>query len=554
MPEVSGDQDGAMHIGSWLFYPELNRVRDANSVVQLEPKAALALKLLAERAGKPVTRQELLDAVWANVVVSDDALTQVIIKLRKALGDDARNPRYIQTIPKRGYCLLAEVKAGSNAAHAPAKRPAIITSDKRRNPARIVVALVVILAVGVLGYLLVDDQPLPNVEADTADEAASPAAATLMVMPFEGVTGSERERRFARGMRADLVTDLGGLSDLVVISPSMDGIAPAASRYQVYGDVQQVGELIGVHVRLVESESARQLWSQRYERRLDDFFQVQRSISRDVVRQLALEVTAADLQRLADRYTPSLDAYEDFLRGQAELLIRGREANMAARHWYREALAHDPNFARAYAGLALSFAADYRNHWTQDGQGALRLAQEMAQTGAQIDPNISEVYWVLGYVAAQYRQHEKALLHLQRALEIDHSYADAYALMGGINTYIGRPELSIGQLRDAMRLNQDAGYLYYLLLGRAYYFTQKPEQAMINLSESLARNATNLETHIYMLAVAASRDDADTVEWEAEEIGVIAPEFSIDVWLETYPMTDRGQREMLGDAFDRVEM
>ena len=88
MPELSGDQSAPIRIGAWLFYPELNRVSDANSVIQLEPKAAFALKLLADRAGKLVTRQQLLDIVWADVVVSDDALTQVIIKLRKALGDD----------------------------------------------------------------------------------------------------------------------------------------------------------------------------------------------------------------------------------------------------------------------------------------------------------------------------------------------------------------------------------------------------------------------------------------------------------------------------------
>jgi tetratricopeptide (TPR) repeat protein len=178
----------------------------------------------------------------------------------------------------------------------------------------------------------------------------------------------------------------------------------------------------------------------------------------------------------------------------------------------------------------------------------------MAQTGVQIDPGIAEVHWVLGYVAAQNRRHEKALVHLQQALDVDHSYADAYALMGGINTYIGRPELSISLLRNAMRLNQDAGYLYYLLLGRAYYFAQMPEQAMINLRESIARNPTNLETHIYLLAAAASGGDDDTVDWEAEEIRVIEPGFSAGEWLETYPMTDRAQIEVLSGVLAGIEM
>jgi DNA-binding winged helix-turn-helix (wHTH) protein/TolB-like protein/Flp pilus assembly protein TadD len=552
MPELSDDRKAPIRIGSWWFHPELNRLRDANSVIHLEPKAALALKLLVERAGVPVTRQELLNAVWKDVVVSDDALTQVIIKLRKALGDSSRDPRYIQTIPKRGYCLLADVQTGTGSADVLTEQPKRGLPGTNHYLMPGVVALAVMLAAVMLGYLFVDDQSPANRGLDVVDEVAVSEEATLTIMPFEAISENERERRFARGMRADLKTDLSSLPDLTIISPSLSNAVPVSARYQVYGNVQQVGELIGVHIRLVETVSQRQLWSRRYERALDDIFQVQRSISHDVVQQLALEVSTADLERLASRYTPNLQAYEDFLHGQAELLLREREANTKARRWYRQAIERDPNFARAYAGLALSYAADYRNLWTEDGEKALWQAQEMAQTGAQIDPDIPEVYWVLGYVSAQYRQHELALAHLQRALEVDYSYADAYALMGGINTYLGRPELSIDHLRNALRLNQNAGYLYYLLLGRAYYFMGRYEQALINLRESLARNPTNLETHIYLLATAVAQQDADTADWEIEEIRMIEPRFKGNTWLVTYPMTDEGQRKVLGDVLTRV--
>ncbi len=553
VPEMSDDRKAPIRIGSWWFYPELNRLRDANSVIHLEPKAALVLKLLAERAGVPVTRQELLNAVWKDLVVSDDALTQVIIKLRKALGDSSRDPRYIQTIPKRGYCLLADVETETGSTDVPAEQPKRGLPETSRYLMPGVVALATLLAAVMFGYLFIDHPSPADRGRDTVVEVAAPEGATLTIMPFEAISENERERRFARGMRADLISDLSGLPDLTVINPSLSDAVPVKARYQVHGNVQQVDELIGVHIRLVETASQRQLWSQRYERALDHIFQVQRSISRDVVHQLALEVSTADLERLASRYTPNLLAYEDFLRGQAELLLREREANTTARRWYRKAIERDPNFARAYAGLALSYAADYRNHWSEDGEKALRQAQEMAQTGAQIDPDIAEVYWVLGYVAAQYRQHEAALAHLRRALEVDYSYADAYALMGGINTYLGRPELSIDPLRNALRLNQNAGYLYYLLLGRAYYFMGRHEQALINLRESLARNPTNLETHIYLLATAVAQQDNDTADWEIEEIRTIEPGFKGNSWLATYPMTDIGQRKVLADVLIHVE-
>ncbi|WP_316364240.1 winged helix-turn-helix domain-containing tetratricopeptide repeat protein [Candidatus Thiodiazotropha sp. CDECU1] len=550
MPELNGGPKAPIRIGSWWFHPELNRLRDGNSVIHLEPKAALALMLLVERAGVPVTRQELLDSVWKDVVVSDDALTQVIIKLRKALGDSSRDPRYIKTIPKRGYCLLADVQTGTGSADTLNEQPRQGLPGTNRYLVPGMAILAIVLAASMLGYLFIDD-PSPAYRGPV--EVTVAEGATLTIMPFEAISENERERRFARGMRADLITDLSGLPELTVINPSISKAVPVAARYQVYGNVQQVGELISVHIRLVETASQRQLWSRRYERALDDIFQVQHSISRDVVDQLTLEVPAANLERLASRYTPNLLAYENFLRGQADLLLREREANTTARHWYRQAIQHDPNFARAFAGLALSYAADFRNHWTDDGEKALRQAQEMAQTGAQIDPEIAEVYWVLGYVTAQFKQHEEALAHLQRALEVDHSYADAYALMGGINTYLGRPDFTIGQLRSALRLNQNAGYLYYLILGRAYYFMGKYEQALINLNESLARNPTNLETHIYLLATAVAQQDTDTADWEIEEIRIIEPGFEGNRWLETYPMTDEDQRKMLADVLARVE-
>lgn len=552
MSNLSGERNRRIRVGSWWFHPELNRLRDANSIVQLEPKAALTLGLLVERAGELVTRQELLETVWHDVVVGDDALTQVIIKLRKALGDSSRDPRYIQTIPKRGYCLLAEVYTESSSADGRTEQSKPYGAGKNRYLVPSVTALIALAAV-VIVLVLFNDRPPAGSGPGPVIEAPLTEGATLTVMPFQSTTENDRERRFARGMRADLITDLASLPEVTVITPPNTEDALVTSRYQVHGDIQQAGERISVHVRLVDTTSRRQIWSQRYERKLDDIFQVQRTISHDVVGQLAVKVTTADLQRLASRYTPNLHAYEDFLHGQGELLLRQPEANDAARSWYRQAIERDPNFARAYAGLALSYAADYRNQWVKDGTKALRQAQEMAQTGAQIDPQISEVHWVLGYVAAQHREHEKALDHLQQALQLDHSYADAYALMGGINTYLGRPELSVGQLRTALRLNQSAGYLYYLLLGRAYYFTGSYEQALINLRESLARNPANLETHIFLLTTAVALEDGDMAEWEVEEIQMLEPGFRADVWLDTYPMTDKGQRQILSDVLTQSD-
>ncbi len=529
-----------LQIGDWQFSPAMNRLQGEKGEVQLEPKASAVLGLLAANAGKPVSRQKLLESGWEGLVVSDDALTQVIIKLRKAFGDSSRDSRYIRTIPKMGYCLVADV---AELRQAPDRE---VVARKLNSLSRWLSFAGVLILLVVVGYLLWLPADLPD-SAFPEEEASS-----IAVLPFQTITGGERELRFARGIAADLNTDLSSLPDLLVINPLLDSPDRIAARYLVTGSVHQAGEHLDVHVRLVEMKTQRQLWSQRFEKTLADLFEMQHSISREVVRQLSLKVSAVDLRRLARRYTPSLEAYEAFLSGQSRLLLRQQEANAEAQHWYRQAIEADPNFARAYAGLALSHAADYRNAWVDDGNRALQKAQEMAQTGAQIDPTISEVYWVLGYVAAQKRQHDTAIVHLEKALQLDRSYADAYALMGGINTYRGLPDRSIPQLRKALRLNQKAGYLYFLLLGRAYFFTHQYEQALINLNESLERNPINLEARIYLLATALMQGDTDSVMWQKNEIETAEERFDAETWLATYPMTDASQRSELLQAMQKA--
>lgn len=528
-------------IGEWLLRPDLNQIERNATLVHLEPKAVVILCLLAEHAGEAVSRQELLERAWTGVVVSDDSLTQAVIKLRKALGDSSRNPQYIETIPKRGYRLVAPVEA------------AVPAQSKAGKGSRVgAVLLLGLLLVGAVYLLSVRTSEkhstlvAPVVDREAAEEAS------VAVLAFEALGQDERGRNFARGITADLSTDLSKLPGLWVIGTRQRDTASQQARYLVSGSVQYVPDRINVHVGLLESVSGRQLWSERYERPLDDLFEVQRAISEEIVRRLQIEVSAADRQRLAKRYTLSIPAYEDFLRGQSELLLRERSANQNARNWYYRAIEKDPAFARAYAGLALSYAADFRNQWVEDREAALNQAADTASTAQQIDPSIPEVYWVLGYVDAQKRKPDSALAHLHKALELDQSYADAHALMGGIDTYRGRPDLSIPRLRQAMRLNPGAGYLYYLLLGRAYFFIGNVEQAQINLRESLSRNPDNLEARIYLAAATAVSGDPDAALWEIDEIRVMDPEFELRAWLETYPMVDQGQIGRLNDALARA--
>jgi DNA-binding winged helix-turn-helix (wHTH) protein/Flp pilus assembly protein TadD len=377
-------------IGDWRIHADTNELRRGDNVVRIEPKAMDVLVALVRAGGRVVTRDELLSAVWPGVVVGDEALTQAIIKLRRALGDDSRSPRYIETIPKRGYRLVTS-------APSPARR------DRPRRP--------------------------------LVPAALACIAGTLVVLAL------------------------------------VDWEPPSARR----------GE------------------------------------------------------------TKNAEAQALFTRAQARLLVRTSSENEEARALFRQAIEYDPTFARAYAGLAMTYALGSR----LGGQDGRARALELAQTARLIDPTAPDVHWVLGFVQVQDRQHDQAIASLRRAIALDPTFGDAYALLGGIYTYIGQPSESIPLLRTAMRLNPDGGYLYFLLLGRAYLFENDIEQALINLRAAAMRNPVDVETRAYLAAALAAAGEDAGARWESDEIRALRPDFSTRTWLSSYPMADERQKQRL---------
>ncbi|MGB7542721.1 MAG: winged helix-turn-helix domain-containing protein, partial [Burkholderiales bacterium] len=492
-----------LQVGDWTVEPALNQLSAAGKTVKLEPKAMSVLVYLAERPGQVVSREALLAAVWSGVVVGDDSLTQVVIKLRKALGDAPEKPAYIQTISKGGYRLIAPVVRPEEIASTPVRPDAESMYAERRIPwmAGAGMAALLLAAAGVWWIKGGPATGVPPGRAPTAStEAARTAQPSVAIRPFEALGDDPRAVLLARGITADLVTDLSKVFGLSVIGVAPvdgqaggqgGGDAPSDAppiRYLVSGSVQRVGDRLRLHVHLTDAETGKLLWSERFDRALSGFFAMQEELGPKILQMLPAKVSEAEMRRVAQRYTRNLQAYEYFQRGQSALLVRQRAENETAREMFRRAIGLDAAFARAYAGLALTYTADYRNQWTGDGAAALDRAFEMARTAHQIDPDIPETYWVLAFVHVERRQHEQALQYLETAVRLYPSFADGYALMGGVKTYTGRPADTVPLLRTAMRLDPQAGYLYFLLLGRAYLFLGDLEQARVNLERALSRN------------------------------------------------------------------
>jgi DNA-binding winged helix-turn-helix (wHTH) protein/TolB-like protein/Flp pilus assembly protein TadD len=543
-----------LQIGEWAADPERNTLVRGRETVRIEPKAMDVLMVLAGRADGVVAREELLAAVWPKVVVGDEALTQSIIKLRRALGDDPRSPAYIETIAKRGYRLIAPVRQAGALPSAPARAatppPPNESAHWSRQRSWLGWVVIVLVGMAVAGtYYFHRAQTMPaGSEAVSAEDVPQTAWVGVSVSPFESLGADPDQAYLARSIGDALMTDLSRLPELRVIREAAAAAdsTPSSARYRIAGSVQRDSRSLRINVYLADTRTAEQLWAGRFERPFRDLFAVQDEIVTHVVELIAGKVSVAERRRIAKRYTESLEAYDHFLRAQALFLVRRREDNEQARAYYRKALERDPTFARAYAGLAKTYAMDYRlGAPATEAAGALDRAIELAEAARQIDPDIPQVYWALGFVHAQSRRHDQAIESLRRAIELDRSFADAYALLGGIYTYTGRGEKSIPLLRTAMRLNPGGGYLYLLLLGRAYLFQNDVDQALINLRAALAQNPVDVETRVYLAAALAAGGDRSAAKWEAEEIRSLQPGFSAAQWLESYPMTSAGQRRRL---------
>jgi adenylate cyclase len=537
---------GRLRVGDWIVEPDLNQLSAPGKAVRIEPKAMAVLLHLANRPGRVVSRETLLSDVWPGVVGGDNSLTQVIIKLRKALDDDSDRPTYIQTVTKKGYRLVAPVLPPAETPPIPRRRTWTMTAS--------------ILAAGLLvaaGIWWSSGEQANRMSRNT--DAVAAELPTLAVASFQALGKDGQELLLARGITADLLTDLSKSSGLSVIGFSpMEGRAGgeasnyAEARYLVSGTVQRVEGRLRLHVYLAERDTGKQLWSERFDRAPNDLFAIQDELGPKIVRMLPAKVSEAELRRMAQRHTRNLQAYEYFQRGQVALLVRQDSANEAARRMFRHAIDLDATFARAYSGLALTYAADYRNRWTPDSAGVLEHAFKLARTANEINPDVPETYWALAYVHTQRREHEQALKYLERSLSLYPSFADGYALMASIKTFAGHPAATIPLMRTAMRLNPRSGYLYFLVLGRAYFFLGDLEQARINLEEALKRNPEYLETHVYVAALKVLLRDNSSAAWEADEIRALEPQFAAKRWLENYPMTDSEQRTKIMQALTQL--
>jgi DNA-binding winged helix-turn-helix (wHTH) protein/TolB-like protein/Tfp pilus assembly protein PilF len=480
--------------------------------VPLTPKAFDLLVTLIERSGRLVEKDELIQILWPDSFVEDANLTSHVWTLRKTLGEDHNGDRYIETIPKRGYRftipvteLVAESEELVLEKHTLMR---VVTEEEEQTdsdddvkqlPAQLLLpphksgkGWGLIVAFGLLSALLIAVSVALYRSRASAEEkrteasvASRPALRSIAVLPFKTI-GAERDNEYLGiGMSDALITKLGNIRQVIVrptsavrryTDPLQDPLA--AGREQgveavLDGSIQRAGERIRVTVQLFRTQDGASLWSAKFDERFTDIFALQDSISRQVMRELMVELNQEERQRLQKRGSENVEAYQAYLKGLYFWNKRSKDGYQKAVEYFNQAIERDPTYAQAYVGLGNAYA--YLGGHDQASQSEAIAKQRAAVKRAlALDETLSEAHATLGLIAMNsdwdWAEAEK---EFKRAIELSPNYATAHAWYGEFLAFMGRFEEGVAEIKRGQELdplslviNTDVAKVY--LLARRY--------------------------------------------------------------------------------------
>ncbi|MCB1763024.1 MAG: winged helix-turn-helix domain-containing protein [Gammaproteobacteria bacterium] len=541
----------AFFVSDWRVEPDTLRIFRADSETKLEPKVMQVLVYLAERSGEVISREELEANLWTGRVVGYDSVVNTIIKLRKAFGDDSRHPQIIETIPKTGYRLISTVKRYMPEPDRPpdGREPETGRSIVS-NPRRIVLSIAAVLLFLVMGTWLL--QVAEHTPTNGKDPREKPSIA---VLPFQNIGADPDQEYFANGFTEDLITDLSKVQGLNVVARNSVFIYRNSAQheqtigrelgvhYVLKGSVQRAGNQVRINIHLTGVADGRNLWAERYDRELDDIFQIQDELAARIVSAMEVELAPADRRRLSRNYVVSVEAYDEFLRGLDYYGRRSPDGSLLAKAHFSRALALDPGFVRATAGLALTYSRDWIDGWGPSALESLNHASELVERALQLDASIPQLYFVRSQVKLMQRNYAAAIDDIEKALVLNSSYADGYALMGWILHFAGRPDEALEFMQRAIRLNPRVPAIYRLVLGAIHYARGELDQAVELLRTGAEISPNYQQIRVWLAAVYAAAGQLEEAEWEAAEILVINPEFSLEAAESAFPFRDPVYRD-----------
>ncbi len=481
---------------SGFFLHEV-RVRPSESVIvtpdgeaHVSPRAMDVLLYLARRAGEVVSREEFDEAVWNSVVVSDDALTRCVSELRRVLGDTAGAPRFIKTIPKRGYQLVAPVEP-SERPSGQAELPIAGLAQDRASRIRIFAILAVLTVALVLTVLLVR----------SIDESAA-RKPSIAVLAFDDLSAQGDQSYFADGISEEILNALAQIPELKVV-----GRNSAFSFKGQHHDLRDLGRALGVdHVlegsvrrqddrvritaQLITVDDGFHLWSDTYDRQLDDIFAIQEDIARSVAAKLpgllGFEMRPREFQRVEPA------AYDLYLRARTQESQRTPEDLVRAADLFQAATLIQPDFSAARAGRARTLSVLWRYAPELFDSHHENAVRDEIRRALESDPDNAEALSTLAYVTAVLdRNFERALILNERAIELAPNDAVIANFAGDLFRFVGDFERMLEWERRARDL--DPLHAFQVSdLALAHYVVQDFELALHWAEQALEIDAKSI--------------------------------------------------------------
>ncbi len=407
--------------------------------ISLRPKAFDVLRHLVDHQGKLVSREDLHDAIWGDTVVTDDALTQCLIDIRRALDDSSQS--IIRTVPRRGYIFELPVTrpADPTEASGPVAEPTRVRKVSYVHWGKSVFAIAVlglliilVFAVSTMTERLLDEQAAIDVAPETRD--INPYS--IAVLPLENLDPETTERYFVAGMYDSLISHLGKVDALQVTSRTSamrvntsQGMPYIGRQLGVANVVEAAvlrhGNQVRISVKLIDAASDQHIWSETYERPFDDVMAIQASVARTVARVIRAELTSEDEEQLARSLSIRSETFEAYLRALYQFQKETQEGYNQGISILNEALENDPTSALAYAALGQGYA-ELQHSALPISEAAYR-AQAAAEKAIELDPMLAEGYLALGmYTFYSAWNFDEGIRHVRKALELNPSLAPAW--------------------------------------------------------------------------------------------------------------------------------
>lgn len=482
----------------FLFGPFVLSPEDGTLVRQGVPvpvgyRGLLLLTLLVRRPSEVLKKSELMDAAWPGMAVEEGNLSVQITSLRKLLGPFTEGGEWIATVPRVGYRFAGPVEKLSGA-----------------------------------------ESP--------AGQAFEPGP-SIAVLPFDNLSGEAERQYFADGLAEDIITRLGRLRWLLVSArnssftyrgKAVDGKQVGRElgvRYVLDGSVRSFGQRVRVGAQLSDVSTGLQVWAERYDLELTDFFALQDQIAESVIAAIEPRLFAAEQQRFQTRPSNNLDAWGFVMKAMPYVWTWGSEQDIAtAQTLLKKAIDIDPNYPRANSLMAYTQAARVQLGW-DDGQNTLPNARALAQTAIQRDSEDPWAHFSAGYVHMVGRGFNSAVAELSEAIELNPSMAVAHTLLGSTFGYGGMPADGLHHLAIATRLsprdfaqagNLSTQGLCHFIAGRFGEAAELERRAILlrphfgtawrTLAAS-AGMASDLETAAHALSEARRLHPSLSVEW-----------------------------------------